>query len=142
MRFHANKLLYPRTTPLSPLGLDVPSIPEVLDFMKGPRIGPTITRFRIDPASRPNSPWNLQACQVFAEDFCAKQHQGAEGKTHMDVSWEFYLLIPEITAQHALASGFANSESYERFQESLRKRIRRHRVSQSYQLPRRQLNVS
>ena len=128
VRSYANKLLYPRTRLLSPLNLDVPSISEVLDFVKGPHVGPTIARFRIDPASRPNSPWNLQACRIFAEDFCARQCQGSEGKTPTDVSWAFYLLIPEFTTQHALASGFADVPSYERFQESLRRHIRRHRV--------------
>ena len=128
MRSHANKLLYPRTVPLSPLGLDVPSILEVLDFAKGPHIGPTITRFRIDPASGPNSPWNLRACQVFAEDFCTKQRQAVAGRTFADVSWEFYLVIPEIATQHAIASGFADLQIYERFQECLRRHIRRHRV--------------
>ena len=97
--------------------------------MKGSHVGPTVTRFLIDPASRPSSPWNLRACQVFAEDFCAKRHPEAEGKTVIEVSWEFYNLIPEFTTQHALVSGFASSQSYEGFQESLRRHLRRHRVS-------------
>lgn len=130
----ANKLLYPRTTPLSPLGLDVPSIPEVLDFMEGRNIGPTIAHFRIDPASKPNSPWNLQACQVFGDIFCAKNHQGIEGKTAIDVTLEFYLMMPGFIAQHALTSGFASPQSFERFQESLRRHVRRHRVGQFCQL--------
>ena len=128
VKSHANKLLYPRTLPLSALGLDVPSISEVLDFMKLPHVGPTIARFRIDPASRPNSPWNLEACRIFAEDFCAKQPWVAEGKTLTDVSREFYLLIPEFTTQHALASGFADLKSHNRFHESLRRRVRKHKV--------------
>ena len=128
VKYHANRLLYPRTLPLSPLRLDVPSISEVLDFTKLPHAGPTIARFRIDPSSRPNSPWNLEACRVFAEDFCAKQHWATEGETLTDVSREFYMLIPEFATQHALASGFADLKSHNRFQESLRRRIRRHKV--------------
>ena len=88
VRSHANKLLYPRSLPLSPLGLDVPSISEVLDFAKLPHVGPTIARFRIDPASRPNSPWNLQACRIFAEDFCAKQHWATDTGGRGGLTWQ------------------------------------------------------
>ena len=122
-------MLYPRSTPLSPLSLDVPSISEALDFTKGRHAGPTTARFRIDPASVQSSPWNLRACQVFAEDFYFKRHPEAEGKALVDVSMEFYHLIPEFTAQHAATSGFPSLESYQRFQEQLRRRMRKHEVS-------------
>lgn len=136
MKSRATKLLYPRSVePLASLKLGVPAAAEVLDFGKGSHIGPTIENFRIDPTSAPSSAWNLRACQVFAQDFCAAQHPEAEGKTVMDVSYEFYQLVPDFVSCHAVASGFADVPSYERFHESLTKHLRRHRVS-SFRQPR------
>lgn len=130
MKSHATKLLYPRgTEPLTSHKLDVPAAAEILDFGKGSHAGPTIENFCIDPTSAPSSAWNLRACQVFAQDFCAAQYPTAEGKTVMDVSYEFYQLVPDLISHHAVASGFSDAKSYERFHESLTKHLRRHRVS-------------
>jgi hypothetical protein len=46
----------------------------------------------------------------------------------MDVSYEFHQLLPAFISHHAAASGFFDTQSYERFHEFLSKRIRRHRV--------------
>lgn len=65
---------------------------------------------------------------MFAQSFCAMRYQEAEGKSFMDVSHEFYRLIPMFISRHATGSGFADTRGYEEFQESLTKHIRRHRV--------------
>lgn len=128
VRSHADKLLYPRSPgPLAARRLDIPAAIEVLDFSTGCHPGPTINSFRIDPTSGPNSPWNIQACQVFAQDFCA-QYPHAEGRDFMEASYEFHKLLPDIISHHAVASGFSDIQNYERFHEILSKRIRRHRV--------------
>ena len=142
VKSHATKLLYPRDTgPLAPLKLNIPVAAEVLDFGKGSHIGPTIGNFRVDPTSAPSSAWNLRACQVFAQDFFAARYPEAEGKTVMDVSYEFYQLVPDFISHHATASGFADVPSYQGFHESLTKHLRRHRVSRFLQLHNRWLNI-
>ena len=74
----------------------------------------------------------MQACQVFAQDFCAAQYTDAEGGAFVDASYEFHRLIPALISHHAVASGFSDTQSYERFHEFLSKRIRRHRVGCSF----------
>ena len=129
MKSHAEKVLYSRNGgPLTPLKLDVPEAVEVLDFLAGDHPGPMINRLRIDPTSGPDSWWNLRACQVFAQSFFAARYPNVEGKTLMDASYEFYQLLPTFSSQHAATSGFPDTQSYTRFQESLTKHIRRHRV--------------
>lgn len=129
MKSHATKLLYPREMkPLAPLKLNIPTATEILEYGGGSHIGPTIENFRIDPTSAPSSAWNLRACQVFAQDFFAARYQEAEGKTVMDVSCEFYQLVPDFISLHATASGFSDVTCYQRFHESMMKQLRRHRV--------------
>ena len=133
VKSHADKLLYFRDAgPLASKRLDVPAAAEVLDFSKGCHPGPTANSFRIDPTSGPSSSWNIQACQVFAHDFRAARYPGTEGRAVMDASYEFYQLLPAFISHHAVASGFSDTQSYERFHELLSKRIRRHRVSYSF----------
>ena len=129
VKYHADKLLYSRDAgPLASRRLNVPTAIEVLDFSKGCHPGPTIDSFRIDPASGPGSSWNMRVCQVFAQDFCAAQYPGAGGRATVDALYEFHQLLPTFISHHAVASGFPDVESYERFHEHLSKRIRRHRV--------------
>ena len=111
-----------------PPKLDVPEVAEVLNFLVDGHPGPTSGCLRIDPASGPNSRWNLRACEVFAQDFSAAQYPDADGKTLMDASHEFYRLIPTLSSRHAVASGFTDVQSYVKFQESFAKHIRRHQV--------------
>ena len=133
MASHAEKMLHSRNgDPTMSLKLDVPEAVEVLDFLVGGHPGPTSDRLRIDPAAGPNSWWNLRACQVFAQDFLAARYPDTEGKTFMDVSHEFYQLLPAFGSHHAVASGFPDVRSYTKFQELLTKRIRRHRVRQPF----------
>lgn len=132
IKSHAERLLYPGDGgPHTPLKLDIPTAVEILDFREGVHPGPVAGRLRVDTTSGPNSVWNLRACQVFAQDFCAKRYPEAEGKTLMDASHEFYRLIPTFISRQATGSGFADTQSYERFQESVAKHIRRHRVISS-----------
>ena len=129
VKSHADKMLYFRDAgPLASKKLDVPAATEILDFSEGCHTGPTTDSFRIDPTSGPNSSWNLQACQVFAQDFRAAQYQGTERRAIMDASYEFHQLLPTFISHHVTASGFTDTQSYERFHELLSKRIRRHRV--------------
>ena len=108
--------------------LDIPTEVETLDFRNGTHPGPVVDRFRIDATCGPNSAWNLRACQVFAQDFCATRYPEARKKTFMDALHEFYRLIPTFTSRHAIGSGFVDTKSYERFQESMAKHARRHQV--------------
>ena len=129
VKSHAEKLLFPIGAALSPPSrLHCPGIVEVIDFGQGSHPGPTIDHFYIDATSGPGSSWNLRACQVFATDFCAAKYPEAFGKTHMDVSYEFYRLLPSFLSQNAAAKGFENPQRLGRFHEVLARQVRKHRV--------------
>lgn len=134
IKSHAERLLH--SNGAFPYRLDIPTVVEILDFRKGVHRGPTVDRIRIEITSRSNSLWNLRACQVFAQGFCAVGYPESEGKSLVDISHEFCRLIPAFVSRHATECGFADTRSYEKFQELKATHIRRHRVISTLSLTR------
>lgn len=129
MKSHAEKLLFPAGVTSSPSSrLRHPGAMEVVDFRQGLHHGPTIRHFSIDITSGLGSSWNLRACEVFSRDFCSRGYPEANGKTHVEVSYEFYRLLPSFLWLHAVAVGFEHPQRLERFHELFARQARKHRV--------------
>ena len=103
----------------------------VAGYERGTDPGPAMGDFRIDAASGPESKWNARASQVFANDFCDTGYPEATGKGFSDVLSEFRILFPEVSADLAIAAGFGNLGSYQRFSRSFARRLRADRKAES-----------
>ena len=129
VKSHAEKLLFPSgVASYPPSRLRHPEVMEVIDFMQGLHSGPTVERFSIDVTSGRSSNWNLRACQVFSYDFCAREYPEASGKTHVDVFYEFYRLLPSFLWLHAETVGFGCPQRLERFHEIFARQVRKYKV--------------
>ena len=103
----------------------------VVIYEDGMDPGPAKGDFCIDAASGPDSKWNARAGQIFADDFRVAEYPEAAGKGIADVLSEFRLLLPVVSADIAMAAGFEDLESYQRFSRSFAGRLRENRKAES-----------